>query len=137
MATDNEARTRQIFQRIFNEGRLDELEEMAAPGLVAHYGTHQVVGLDAYRTAWQESHDAFPDERFTVETTVTSGDTVVARWSWDATNRGGYLGSAPDGQRVTTTGISIYRFQDGRVVEAWVEMNELDLARQLGVFAPA
>jgi hypothetical protein len=60
----------------------------------------------------------------------------VLRWHSEGTHRGELAGLAPTGARVTVTGISIDQWRDGKVVEAWVEWDNLGLARQLGAAPP-
>jgi predicted ester cyclase len=58
---------------------------------------------------------------------------VVARWSLQGTHEGVLptLAIRPTGEEVTFTGISIYRFKDGRIVEIWQEGDYLGLVNQL------
>ena len=79
---------------------------------------------------------AFPDVRITVDDVIAAGDKVVLRWHSEGTHRGKLEGLAPTGARASVTGISIDRWQDGKVVEAWTQWDNLGLARQLGAAPP-
>ena len=57
---------------------------------------------------------------------------VVQRWTFRGTHRGAFQGIPPTGNQVTLTGISIWRFDDGRIVESWHELDTLGLLQQLG-----
>jgi len=76
---------------------------------------------------------AFPDLRVTLEDVIPAGDKVVVRWTDRGTHQGEFLGVAPTGRRVTTTGITIFRFAGGKVVEQWTNWDTLSLMSQLGV----
>jgi predicted ester cyclase len=50
-----------------------------------------------------------------------------------ATSKGPYEGAAPTGQQVTFGGMSILRFENGRVREWWALDDNLTLMQQLGM----
>ena len=75
---------------------------------------------------------AFPDLRVTIEEMVASGDKVVSRFTLRGTHRGEFLGIAPTGKPVTTSGIVINRIVDGQIVADWEEYDRLGLMRQIG-----
>ena len=79
---------------------------------------------------------AFPDVRMTVDDVIASGDKVVLRWHSEGTHRGELAGLAPTGVHGSATGISIDRWQDGKIVEAWAEWDNMGLARRLGAAPP-
>lgn len=54
-----------------------------------------------------------------------SGDRVVSRWRNTGFNNG-MFGLAPDGRPVTFTGIAIWRVEEGRLAECWVERAALE-----------
>jgi steroid delta-isomerase-like uncharacterized protein len=76
---------------------------------------------------------AFPDSRFDLEDLVAEGDKVVARVSVSGTQRGPMLGLAPTGKRVRTTGIEVFRFEDGKMAEHWATFDALGMLQQLGL----
>lgn len=90
------------------------------------------------RPARQGSHylDAFPDLRNTDDLLLAEGDYVIRRW----TNEGTFLNEfshpdigtfPPTGKHVRSSGVNIYRFEAGRVVEVWLHQDDLYLIRQL------
>ena len=77
---------------------------------------------------------SFPDMHVTTEDLIAEGDKVVERW----TNSGSYtgapfFGAPPNGNKFSVGGISIYRIENGRIVEHWGEMDFLGLLQQLGM----
>jgi hypothetical protein len=54
---------------------------------------------------------------------------VVTRW----THRGEFRGIAPTGDELEITGIGIFRFSEGKVVESWDNFDQLGMMQQLGV----
>ena len=64
---------------------------------------------------------------------LSDGDHVVARWTSTGTHLGDLQGIAPTGRRITSTGITIARFVNGKIAEEWANWDTLGLMRQLGV----
>jgi predicted ester cyclase len=83
------------------------------------------------------NRNAFPDMKLTVEDQVAEGDKVVTRWRGEMTHTGELAGAAPTGRRVTITGITIDRLEDGQIVEAWRSMDTLGLLQGIGALGGA
>lgn len=79
---------------------------------------------------------AFPDLHRAVEDLIAEGDRVVARQTMRGTHRGEYMGIPPTRRHVTFTATGIYRIADGRVVESWINRDDLSILQQIGP-APA
>ncbi|MFF9392746.1 ester cyclase [Streptomyces griseoluteus] len=47
-------------------------------------------------------------------------DRARARWTWNATHTGDFLGIAPTGRRVSMTGLTLFRLgENGKIAESW------------------
>ncbi|HXY84744.1 MAG TPA: ester cyclase, partial [Gaiellaceae bacterium] len=55
------------------------------------------------------------------------------RWSARGTHKGDLFGLSPTGKEGTVTGITIDRFEGGKVVESWTNWDTLGLMQQLGI----
>jgi predicted ester cyclase len=69
----------------------------------------------------------------TVNDQTSEGDTVVTRVTLEGTNDGSVAGMPPTGKRVSVTAIATAHFRDGKIVEAWGNLNQLLMMQQLGV----
>jgi predicted SnoaL-like aldol condensation-catalyzing enzyme len=106
--------------------------------LAADYINHNPMvddGREANRALWGRWFAAFPDTRVELEDVVTSGDTVVGRFTYRATHVGSLMGEPPTGRPVEMRSIDIWRVRDGRAVEHWDELNTLETFVQLGLAA--
>ncbi|MDG6109011.1 ester cyclase [Dactylosporangium aurantiacum] len=74
---------------------------------------------------------AFGRFRFTVTALLAEGDHVYVRWRQDGHHLGDVDGHPPTGAPLTEVGSAVYRVEDGRVAEYWVQLDRLGLARQL------
>lgn len=78
---------------------------------------------------------SLPDLHFTLLELMAEGETVVARWSIQGTDSGGYEGHLPTGRPVSLTGITLVRVDGPDVVEEYSETNLASMQRQLGFVA--
>ncbi len=134
MSEANKAVVRR-YREIYNTNQLDKLGEV----LAADFTPHTLLpglppGLDGIKMVHQGTLAAFPDLRVTTEDLIADGDKVVERWTQTQTHTGIAIFGAPanSGKKVRITGISIYRFKDGKIVEHWAEMDFMGVLQQLG-----
>lgn len=127
---------RRWFEGVWNEGREELMEELVAADIVCHGigGPNDVArGLDAgLRPIYQRLRRAFADIRFTVEATISEGDTEALRWSARMVHVGDDLGFPATQKPVTLTGMSFARVSGGKIVESWDNWDMMGLLNQIG-----
>lgn len=136
------ALTLEGFERMFNQGDLDYVEQAIAPGAVDHQepeGTDFVAHLRQVITTLRT---AFPDLHFEVHEILADEEIVACRSTMTGTHQGplnvGPMAAlAVGGARVEIPHMHFFRYDaQGRVTELWHIWNTLMLARQLGAPAP-
>jgi steroid delta-isomerase-like uncharacterized protein len=129
----NKAAAREEFD-VWSTGAIERLDDLVARDVVHHdpYDPNAAEGLGGMKRTIELNRTAFPDMRLSVEDQVAEGDKVVTRWSGEMTHLGELAGVTPTGNRVTISGITIDRFEDGKIVEAWRSMDMLALLRGIG-----
>jgi steroid delta-isomerase-like uncharacterized protein len=127
------ATARAVFE-IWNSGETERLDALVAPHVVHHdpHDPNGDEGLVGMKQTIERNREAFPDMRLTVEDQLAEGDKVATRWRAEMTHAGKIAGIDPTGRRVTITGMTIDRFEDGKIVEAWRNIDVLSLYQQLG-----
>lgn len=134
-ADDPWALVSRIADDIWNRGDLDVCNEVMAPD-ARYHGPHMPAGLgnrETWRSAIAMYRGAFPDSHVTYEDLRVCGDIVVGRWSATGTQTGPLPGLEPTGKPISLGGITIYRIADGKIVEAWEQLDMLGMWQQLGV----
>ena len=127
-----------LVEEGFNRGRVELLDEFIHPGLVEHSNTPLMgTGLEAMKRRLAAVRDAFPDAHLDIEDLAASADTVWWRWRFTATHQRDFMGVAPTGKQVETTGVNIERIADGKIIEHWSFSDRLAIWDQLGVDVPA
>ena len=133
MSEQNKAAAREVFE-VWSTGNTDRLDELVHPDVVHHdpYDPHGAEGLAGMKETIEFNRQAFPDMTITVEQQLAEGDLVATRWRSEMTYVGGLGGTAVEGQKTSIGGITIDRFEEGKIVEAWRSMDTLGLLRGIG-----
>ena len=121
MSMDNKARVRRYFEETMSKGNMAYVDEIA-DGAMAESLKRGAANL---RLAFAEVHDQVQDQ-------FAEGEKVVTRFAGGGVHRGVFMGVAPTGKTVTWTGITIDRFEAGKIVERWTEINVLGVLQQIG-----
>ena len=67
-----------------------------------------------------------------VEEQLADGDRVTNQGYITGTHRAEFLGVPPSGNQIKVNVISIWRFEDSKVAESWVQIDFMSLMRQIG-----
>lgn len=133
MSEQNKMVARRAIEEVYNGGKLELVDELAAHDFVIHLPSQDIHGSPGAKQYIAALREAFPDIHFTIEDQVSEGDTVVTRWTARGTHTGEFQGIPPTGKQGVISGVDIDRIADGKVVECWVSLDELGLLQQLGV----
>lgn len=133
MESENKALVTRLVSEVWNERDLDVADEILAADYEGHgYGGGDV-DRDGYKQFVDKHFDLFPDLEMSVDETIAEDEKVVARWTITGTQEGPVLGIEPTGKEVAVPGVTVYRVEDGRVVEDWNTPDPRALMKQLGV----
>jgi predicted ester cyclase len=113
-----------------NRRRPADLDRHLAVGVVQH-APKAAVGIDAVRRALAGWLAALPDLHLVIEDLVTDGDHLIARLVLSGTHRGPLAGVPPTGRRVQVPVFDAWWTRDGRCAERWLQLDRLELLRQL------
>lgn len=76
---------------------------------------------------------AFPRYKLIIEDMIAEGDKVAVRATFQGIHRGELMGIQPTSKEVTISGMLIYRIANGKIVNFWMNFDNLGLMEQLGV----
>lgn len=136
METENKALIRRWFEEVWNQGRQELIDQLRAPdaGMVGlGEGSTRSEGPAPFKIFYSRMRSALPDMRVEVEDILAEGDRVAVRLSILGTHTGNGFNSIPTGRKVQFTCITIARIADGRIAEAWNNLDQLGLLTQIGV----
>ena len=126
----------QWFEEVWNKARIEAIDEMAAPDVIAHglvdaHG-NEITGREAFKGFWHQFRSVFPDVHIDVEDGLADGDKVMVRCTVRGTHSGLGIGLAPTGKKVAFSGVCIARVKDNQIVEAWNNFDFLSMYQQVG-----
>jgi steroid delta-isomerase-like uncharacterized protein len=133
--TDN----RQIVQRFMDEcwsrGNLNTVMELVANDCRYHDPVFPSLtsGAENIKNHIQTCRNGFPDLTFSIDDTIAERNEVVAHWTGTGTHKGQFLGMPPTNKKASVTGTSIFRIEDGKIVEEWANWNLMSMMEQLGI----
>ena len=135
--TDITSEYKFILNRVeahWNTGDLTKIDDVFATDFVNHDpNAPDANDLEGYKGFIVMTRTGFPDFHVASEDMIAEGDMVASRWTASGTHKGELFGIPPTGKKATWKGISIYRFADGKIVEAWWSKDMFGLMQQLGV----
>jgi steroid delta-isomerase-like uncharacterized protein len=106
----------------------DLFDEFIAPEYVDH--TNQV-NREGLKQLFIMGFTGFPDWHETIDDIIAEGDKVWIRISYTGTHTSEFRGIAPTGEKVTMTGVDIYRIENGKLVEYWNVSDSMNFNKQL------
>ena len=130
----NKAVARSFFEQVLGEGQLDRYADSHATNFVAHEdGRDYTLAEDM--AAAKEERAALPDMRVKVNEVLAERDLVSVFWTASGTNTHEGMGFPATGKKITVNGMTLFRFQDGKIVEEWSVFDMLSAMRQAGLVA--
>ena len=121
-----------LYTEFLNEGNLDIADQLISPDFTGPAG----MGPEGFRALVLPLRQGFPDLHFTIQDMVVEGSRAAVRWTSQGTHRGPFAGIAPTGRPVSNEGIAIYRIEDGKIAEAWSQVDRLGVLQQIGALPP-
>jgi predicted ester cyclase len=120
---DPRVNARTALEEVCARGDLERAKELYAHDFVDHVNALEFHGQAGFARSVRLYRAMFPDLRIEVVDQVSERDRVVSRWIGHGTHRG---------RTVTFTGITISRFENGKIAEDWTVSDTLGLVRRLG-----
>ena len=117
----NKLVVQRYIEEVINGGKLELIDTFFAPDM-----------RERVRGFLTGSNDPFPDGREEIQDLVAEGNMVMARWIFQGTHQGEFMGIAPTGKPVEITGYGTYRLENEQIVWDTVSFEWLDALEQLG-----
>ena len=131
---DNKALARRLVEQVINKGPMSAIDQYAAPNYVDHAVPPGVPPtLDGFKSFFTAFRAAFPDLHYDINDEIAEGDKVVHRVTGHGTMKGDFQGMKATGKTGTWTEMHIVRFQNGKVVEHWANVDQMGMLISVGV----
>jgi predicted ester cyclase len=116
---------RGALERVCSGAGIDPPARYYSPQFRDHVNDLEFHGHDGARRSVELYKSVLSDMSILVQEQMIDGDRVTSRFVIEGTNRG---------RRVRFNGITISRFEDGKIVEDWSVTDTLGMLRQLGLW---
>jgi steroid delta-isomerase-like uncharacterized protein len=135
MSEENKTIARRLREEYVSTGNSALADELLAADYLYHGPSilQEIRGREAFKQVVAGFRAGLPDLRETIDDQIAEGDKVVSRFTARATHTGELMGAPATGKQITGKGIDISRIVDGKIVEAWVMFDALDMFQQLGL----
>lgn len=131
----NKQIARRWVEEVWNQRHSAAIERLLAKDAITHglgMDGNDLVGPEGFLPFHRAFVTSFADLQLTIEDLLEEDDRVAVRWRATGTLTGDGLGLAPTGRRMTVTGMSVIRVENGQIVEAWNNFDVLGMHQQLG-----
>jgi steroid delta-isomerase-like uncharacterized protein len=137
-AEENKAIVRRFYEEIWNKGDMAAADELIATDIIDHDQDPEtrVRGPESVKQLVSSVRTIFPDFHFVVEDEIAEGNKVAVRWTMRGTHKAEFMGIPATGKQVTGKGMHFWRVAGGKIVETWVNRDDLGMMQQLGVVPP-
>jgi steroid delta-isomerase-like uncharacterized protein len=121
------------FFRMMELGDPGMADDIVAADYYNHDAPDPNIGSEGVKAGVIRFKKAFPDAQVEIAFQVAEGDKVVSRYSWSGTHQGDFYGIPATGKQVHWTATITFRIVDGKIREAWYNVDRWRLMQQLGV----
>lgn len=123
----NKRKVRLFVQAVWNEGRLELIDELVAADYVGHVPClkAKVLGPEGIRRLVSSRRQAHPDLYIKIDDQIAEDDRVVTRWHATTSASRPHASRDPTERTPRYAGISIIRLLAGKQVDAHTEYTNL------------
>jgi predicted ester cyclase len=124
-----------FIQELFTNGDLGAVDRYLDTAFINHDPPYPgaPAGREGMRQAAVLFRDACPDWHSDLEQLVEEDDVVVERFTARGTQERELMGTPATGRLLELRGSNIFRISGDRIIERWGRLDDLGLARQLGL----
>lgn len=124
---------RQFFDDVYNQENLDSIDTLVTPSFVYHARGEDVEGIEKFKKWISSDRAAFPDMRFAVVDSIAEGGKVATTFVVEGTHEKEFRGIPATHKKFETVGVTVFHFDSNKIKEAWVVVDGLSAALQIGV----
>lgn len=122
---------RRWWQEVWNEGRLDAIDELTTPDVVLRADGAEMRGRAELRKRTEAIRAAFSEIEVHLDQVTVSGDWVISRWRVAMTHTGPWMGMPPTHKRIVVNGSTWMRGENGLLAEGWDYWEKQEAADEL------
>lgn len=123
-AMSNKTTARHWFEEVWNRKNPKAIYELMHPEAVGYTEGGSITGPERFeKDMFAPLIAALPDVLVTVESMIGEGDEVATRWTAVGTHTHELMGIPATHKKVSFSGVTWFRFRDGKLAEGWDRWN--------------
>lgn len=120
------------YHGVWSTGKVGELDQLLSKDFVLHFmGGTDYKGIEGAKNAILETRQAFPDWNESVLDVIVDKEKAATRFHSTGTHQGKYGDLDSTGNKVDMLEASIFRVENGKIVEQWAFWDEINFQSQL------
>lgn len=131
MLTEQQSFIHRYLATIWGKKDLSLLQDIFSSDAIIHSAAGDMQGIAVIENALRQWYTAFPDIRLLLLGVFEHDDRIVVQWSASGVHQGLFMGVNATFLPIRCGGVSIYRLQEGKVIEYWNYMNHHQILQQL------
>jgi steroid delta-isomerase-like uncharacterized protein len=130
----NEKIIQRYFEEVWNQGKLDVLDEILDPTYMNHSPgmPNPAPGPAGLKPIIAGLRKAFPDLHFTIENMLVTEQQVAVHCTMRGTHEGDLFGLPATGKKIVVNQMQIERIKNSKIIEHWRQSDDFGMMRQLG-----
>ena len=136
MSEDLKKTMQRLIEEAYNNGNLEVLDELIAPGYRRYQPPmKKVEGVAGYKTFIADVRNAYSNLKMEIEEILRDGDKTVTRviLTGKHTGKTPTIQAPPTGRDVAMKGCTVSTWEKGKIVEEWAYNDYMGLSQQFGV----
>jgi steroid delta-isomerase-like uncharacterized protein len=125
----------QFYEEVWGEGNLEFAREVFHEDYIRHdlRPGDAVAGAAGQMQIAGDFRRAFPDLEIKIDLVFGDDEYIAVRWTMEGTHAAAWGNIQPTNKKATFSGVNLFRFEKGKVMEIWNHRDDLGLYQQLGV----
>ena len=125
---ENKILIKSFVEDVFNKHNLTAINKYLARNL-----TNESEKIpESFKNSLTALFSSFPDLHVTIEHLIAENNFVVVFLNFTGTHKGEFQGFQPTNKPVKIRSADLYRIENGKIIEHWDVVDQLDLLQQTG-----
>lgn len=133
--TTNGELIRRWFEEVWNQGREATIDELCAKDGIGKGQTvdgSSIHGPENFKIFWKALRSSFSSIHVDTHHIIEQNDLAMMHWTITMTHTGDFMGMPATGKKIIATGMSLQQYENGKIIEAWDNWDQLGAFAQLG-----
>ena len=125
----------EFYEEVWGLGNVEFAKKIFDENYIRHdlRPGHPLAGAAGQMQIAGDFRKAFPDLQIAIDLIFGDDEYIAARWTMSGTHAAAWGNHEATNKTVNFSGVNIFRFENGKVMEIWNHRDDLGLYQQLGV----